>query len=43
MLVNQRKIDKMREEMVIKGFEVMQQFNNNLYGSQLEKSAYEEF
>ena len=29
--------------MIMKGYEVMQQYNNNLYGSQLDKSAYDEF
>ena len=29
--------------MIQKGYEIMQQYNNNLYGSQLDKSANEEF
>ena len=41
--VNQEKINKMKDSMISKGYEVMQQYNNNLYGSQLDKSAYDEF
>jgi hypothetical protein len=41
--VNQEKINEMRESQIEKGYLVMQQYNNNMYGTQLDKTAYEEF
>jgi hypothetical protein len=43
LYVNQKKINEMRENMISSGYEIMQQYNNNLFGSQIDKSAYEEF